>query len=390
MVGSDPTRGRNPRHYIRLEYNELPTLADVGQHADGVIICAQFDAPHWDGPDGPQLALPGAPLRGFELRHEVERLSIPYFLEIETWRLPELEGDDDNELKRTARTHIAKSIDLPVTHAKLGNPAEVDALCRAAIESQANTEQIIAPYFTVCSHTDPWLDASLRCLRATLELLPDQQVAAWVRLHREFALNGAAELLAKRYSAGFGGRCTTLVLTVVEMNEVMQDEEALAGYLRLVGAFIAEGFDVIVDGVGEFSPVAHAMGASGSISGTRIYRSSRLNARHDGGHRRSAHLKYLVPGRLERMPVVDARRRSQAGSIPPCGHTGCRALHADATEADVRRHNAHLLADEGRQAYRLGPGRFAERLRREGLTQSRRWAQALEDAVDAGAASADA
>lgn len=381
---------RAPQHFLRLEHNETKPLAGLGAHAYGVVIGAGFDAPHWEGPAGEQLVIPSMPVRGFELRHEVERRGLRLILDPETWRLVELRDHEDRSLNRMARTPVAQAVDLPLVCEALHEDEGVDVLCRAAIDMQANTLFKVPPYFTVRGADDQWIETNFRCLGATLALLPDEDVAAWLRLDRGFALEGPTALLASRYAAAFGQRRGIIVVTVTEMSDVMQDAESLDSYLRFVKSFVDVGLEVIVDGVGEFSPVAVAVGAAGSISGTRIYRSSRLQARHDGGHRRSAQLQYVVPHRLQRMKVGEARRRTQARTIPVCTHEGCRALLPDGEEADVRAHNAHVIADASRLAWRFGPAAFAEHLRGIGLVQLERWAQALDEASERGARSADA
>jgi hypothetical protein len=379
-----------PRHYVRLESNEVASVSGLDAHVTGVVVGARFDASHWRGGSGGQLMLPETPAPGFELRYEVERLGFDYLLDLETWRLPELRDHEDRELGRTARTFIAQALDLPLTVESLTGSATLDELCRAAIETQVGATLIFAPYFTVSSLDDPWVEANLRCLKATIGIVSDQEVAVWVRLERRFATDGTAELLAQRYAATLGGRPATVVLTVAEMSDVMRDVETLSSYLRLVRSFANEGLKVIVDAVGEFSPTAISIGATGSIAGTRTYRNAPLRARPDGRTRRQPKLMYLVPERFQRLSVADARRRTASGSIPRCPRANCRALLRDGDRSDLRHHNAHLLADTAALAQSLGPQRFAERLKHHGLVTTNGWAQALVDASDVGTSSAEA
>lgn len=237
---------------------------------------------------------------------------------------------------------------------------------------------------------DPWLTVNLRALRATMDLVPDGEVAAWIRVDRQLAVSGTAELLAYRYAAILSPRSSTVVLTVTDMGRMMRRVDVLAGYLRLVRAFADAGLSVIVDGVGEFSPVPIAMGAAGSIAGTRAYRTAPLRARHDGTPRNQAKLKYVVPERFQRLDLSDARRRTASGNLPKCPHDHCRALLCDGDNSDLRHHNAHLLADAATKAQTLGPLGLARWLSSHTLAEPTSWAQALVEASDLGELKAEA
>lgn len=379
-----------PRHFVRVEHDEVSTIAGIAAHAAGVVIGARFDAPHWNRGSGEQLALPGTPAAGFELRYEVERLNVPYLFDLEPWRLLELSSHLDATLGRTARTHIASAVDLPLTVRSVSNPVMFDALIRAAIESQAGAAMTFAPYFTVSSIEDPWLAINLRALRATLELLPIGDVGAWLRIDRQFAVTRMAAHLARQYAAIMKPRSSTVVLTVTDMGIAMKRVDVLSAYLRLVRSFADAGLHVIVDGVGEFSPVPVAMGATGSIAGTRAYRTSPLRARHDGTPRNQAKLKYVVPERLQRLSLQDARRRTASGNLPRCPREDCRALLCDGESSDLRHHNAHLLADAAERAQQLGPLGLAAWLSTFKLAEPNAWAQALIEASNPGELKAEA
>lgn len=379
-----------PRHYVRLGHDEVPSIIGLAAHAAGVVIGAKFDASHWRDESSEQLVIPGTPARGFELRYEVERLGLRYLFDLESWRLPELQSHEDRDLGRTARTLIASAIDLPLTIKSASEAVTFDALLGAALESQVGAALTFAPYFTIRSLDDPWLTVNLRALRATMDLVPDGEVAAWIRVGRQLAVSGTAELLAYRYAAILSPRSSTVVLTVTDMGRMMRRVDVLAGYLRLVHAFADAGLSVIVDGVGEFSPVPIAMGAAGSIAGTRAYRTAPLRARHDGTPRNKAKLKYVVPERFQRLDLSDARRRTASGNLPRCPHDHCRALLCDGDNSDLRHHNAHLLADAAAKAQSLGPLGLARWLSRHALAEPTAWAQALVDASDLGELKAEA
>jgi hypothetical protein len=369
-----------PLSLVRVEHHERKSLRHITDHADGIVIPARFDAPYWPKEGVAQDELPGMPPSGMELKAEALSQRVPYLLDPETWRLTSLQSLEDRSLNRTARTLCARAVPLPVTPGDLGSDEQVIPLVQATIRMQNGARWMIAPYFKFANCRDRWLDLNLRCLRTMKTFLGDRPFCAWVYVPLSFVNSGDAALTAQRY-AGVLPRGATVFLTVCDLDARLS-ADIVAAYLRTVLAFKAAGLEVVTDRASEISVLAAALGARGGILGTRVYRTAGESPEWTNEFHPKIKMRYLVAGRLDRLPMADARRRTTRGSIPVCRDADCRTLRPGADRVTTRLHNAHTFTLELAHAVNVGPAVLAAEWRAFGLKRLVAWAQALEAVMD--------
>jgi hypothetical protein len=238
----------------------------------------------------------------------------------------------------------------------------------------------IAPYFRFATMSDEWFAVNVRCLELAKKILGVGEFEAWIRVPLSFTASGDAGAVAAKYAEQLG-RGGTVFLTVCDLSADLPHDQ-IAAYLRTVQAFLAAGLLVVVDCASEVALLAVAIGARGAILGTRAYRTTGESARWEAEYNPKIMLRYLVPGRLDRMSFADAQRRTKRGTIATCSTHDCKALDPSAEGVDKRVHNAHTFRDGLAHAADVGPVVLARELRAQKLKRLDAWAQALEEVME--------
>jgi hypothetical protein len=210
-----------------------------------------------------------------------------------------------------------------------------------------------------------------------MEEIAGSSVALFVQVSRTALERGTLALCAARYADAMRSR-GLVFLQVAGLDTEDCDPALLDKYLAAVRAWHSAGFAVVADCVGRFGVAAVASGAAAMATGTRYYR-TRRNVREQR-FTRSAKMRYWAPGRGDRLPLEQARKRYAAGRLEPCPVSGCTALEPDAKSNDVRAHIVHVLATELVDAVQ-DPVAFARAWSRSPRNYVRAWGSALERAV---------
>lgn len=303
---------------------------------------------------------------------------IQLLIDLETWRLPFLDNDQDKSFGSDVETAIAQVVPLPLTSEKLRDDPALQPLVRAAITAQVGAADTFAPDFQIESLDSEWLEVNLRSLRMTRALAGGREVSAWIHTTLEAVGAGIlphlAEIYARELPAG-----STVVLTVSELRTDEIPSRLVASYLSGVHAFRSHGLSVVVDRASELSIPAAAVGAAGCLLGTRAYRVAASSPRPQK-HFSSPRLKYFVGSQARLVKRDDARKRFAKGKLPPCANPHCQAIQAGESEpVKVRLHNAHEQRDAVRRASECGLSALIDEWKDAPLKHLREWAEALQE-----------
>lgn len=302
---------------------------------------------------------------------------MPYWIDLETWRLPYLADHEDTSFGSDAQTAVAQAVPLPLRPELLAHDQACQGLVRAGITAQVGAEVTFAPNFQFVSIEDPWLDINLRCLRLTRALAGDRPVGAWLHVTLDTMLSGVLPFAAERYARELPVGAL-VVLTVSDLRPTLSPED-LAIYFRALAGFDAVGLRVIVDRASEVSIPAVAMHAAGCMLGTRLYRTAPSSPIYTNDFNPRIPLGYFVGHQARRVNRDVARERHAHGSLQSCVHPGCQAVRATEKEnIELRLHNAHELRHETRRARRLGASGLKATWRDASLKHLRGLAQAIE------------
>jgi hypothetical protein len=367
-----------PFSLVRVEHTELKLLRHIAGHAHGIVIAARFDAPHWPKHDDGQDELPEMPPGGMELKAETLAQRVTHVLDPEPWRLPYLKSLDDRSLGRTARTLCAGAVPLPVTPDDLDTDEKVVPLVRATVRMQDGARWLVAPYFKFADSEDRWLNVNIRCLQVMKVIVGDRPFCAWIYVPLSFVTDVA--LIARRYAEVLPSGATVF-LTVCDLQPDLPVDDVSA-YLRTILAFKDAGIEVVTDRASELSVLAVAVGARGAILGVRAYRTASESPMWAHEYHPRITLRHLVPGRLDRIPLADAPRRTKRGSIPQCRHANCRVLEPGADPLMTRLHNAHTLTLAVAHATGVDRAALIAEWRAFSLKHLATWAQALEEVME--------
>jgi hypothetical protein len=353
-----------PFCFTRVESNEHKLIETSRDDTDGVVIPLRFDTPPKHG----------------HLKRAALDVKMPFLIDLETWRLPFLEGADDDSFGSDAQTVVAQVVPLPLTPAALEGEEALQSLVRTGLAAQAGAEYAFAPDFQVRVLDDPWLRVNLRCLRMSLALAGDRPVGAWIHITLQTMEEGLlpylAEIYARELPAG-----SLVALTVSDLRLELPPE-TVATYLKGLAAFEKAGLRVLIDRASEVSIPTVATYAVGCMVGTRLYRTAPPAPNFESEFNPKIKLQYFVGDQARRVPRHLARQRYAKGKLGSCSKVGCSAVTAGKSKnIDVRLHNAHEFRRAVREARRKGHAGLIAEWQRAPLKHLRTWAQALEDAM---------
>jgi hypothetical protein len=355
----DPTT--TPICFTRLEVNEHRFVSESDGDTDGVVIAHRFDTPPKHG----------------RLKQESLRARMPYLIDIESWRLPYLESDQDDSFGSDVETAIAGAVPLPLSTDLLLDPGRSQALVRTAATVQSGAEVSFAPDFQFAAIDDPAFQVNRACLRQLRELAPREKLGAWIHISLETMRSGilpyVADIYARELPTG-----TILVLTVSDIRPTLPPED-LAIYFYALRAFESAGFRVIVDRASVVSVPAVAAFASGCMLGNRIYRTAPSSPIFENDYNPKMRLRYFDGERVRTLKREVARKRFERGVLA-CRSSNCRAATATSRKRlyELRFHAAHGMRNAIRDARQEGSRALQRRWRDAELKHLRGFAQALE------------
>jgi hypothetical protein len=355
---------------LRPEYYEGPFLAAHSNDLHGAVLLGRHLAPF---PAGSPGQLEG--LRGDEMAQRVRAATVEHIHDPDTAVLPLLGSDGAS--KRFGRAHqmlSARSVPIGVRSADLAGDEALRSLVVATMQPQASVTLPAAPYFRYTSAGDPWLDVNLRAAEMTQAIHRGQPIVVYAQVDVVALRNGVLAQTARQYLQALGAR-GVVFLQVAGLDTERCGSDALQAYLSAVIAWRGAGFTVIADRVGRFGVAAVGAGASGTSSGTRVYRMlSDVELEHQ--YTRSGKVRYWVPERGDSLPVKDARKRDAKGSLPPCPIADCDVLSSDRAADEIRWHGIHLVMHE-LAAVRRDPAGFAGAWCESPRNYVRAWGQTL-------------
>jgi hypothetical protein len=342
-----PLPGRSePLFLTRLGHEEHKFIEHCDGDTDGVVINLRFDA---------------ATGRGRLKRTAIEK-RLPFVIDIETWRLPFLNGPEDEAFRGDIETPVGAATPLPLRPEELKDAAVLAKLVRAAAQVQAGALYCFAPYFLVSSLKDPWLEINLHALAELRRIAPRQPLAAWVYVGFEAMMEGLVPHLAERYGRELPTG-STVVLTVSDIRNEDRSPEEIATYLRGIESFAENGLHVIADRASEIAITAVVSGAVGCMLGNRLYRTAPSDPRWRSPYNPRIKLRYFDGERVRRVRRDLAKARGKRGKLG-CRYApkDCDAINADDDHKfEVALHASHEMRDAVRRADRVG----AAVLRRE-------------------------
>jgi hypothetical protein len=367
----DPDRRLPPVLVLRADRSEAAFLGAHAGELQGVVLRGRHLVPN---PPGSAAHARGE--IGDELAREVRRLKIDHVQDPDTAELPFLTGDSAEDRKRFGRAAempAARWVRPGASPDDLLASEVIDGLTTTLLESQIGVVAPAPAYFEFESLEDRWLEVNLG-LAAAMERVAGRPVALFVQVSCAALDRGTLALCAARYAAALRGR-GLVFLQVAGLDTEDCAPELLDRYLAAVRAWDAAGLAVVADGVGRFGVAAVAAGAAAMATGTRFFR-TRRNVREQR-FTRSPRLRYWAPGRGDRLPLDQARKRHAASRLPACAAEDCNALDEDASADQVRAHNLHVVAGELVEAVE-DPADFAREWSLSPRNYVRAWGKALE------------
>jgi hypothetical protein len=346
-----------PESWTRIEHNEREFIRSCRDHTDGVVVAARFAS----------------------LATDALHAEVPFLIDLETYRLPFLNGPEDESFGRDAKTTLARSVPIPVTSSALEQDLVLERLVSASIALQTGARMTFAPDFMFESLDDPLLTANLRSIALAQRLQRRQQVAAWIHVTLDTMTTGTLEYAAERYVAALP-RGSTVVLTVSDLQAGLGVTE-LEMYFSALAAFDSAGLRVIVDRASMVSVAAVATYAGGCMLGTRLYRTAPASPAWTSELNPRIPLGYFDGRNGRRLSLRVARERCARGTLTACAQRGgCNALNSKVRPLDIRLHNAHDVRNACVRARELGAPALVRLWRRGKLKHLRTWAQALDRA----------
>lgn len=355
------TNVANGQIYLRARHDDLELVSCASPRPFGAaIFYARYIAPYpGDHPRAGQTTT--------ELVDALRAAKVNYVIDPGS---PALTKSDIKTIKEGARLRaspMVRAIDLPLDPEALRNRSRRDRFVDDTMTLQAGAAAVAPPYLEHKLRGPDVRRVNLAMLRRCVASAGGQRPVAFIQLTAAALRAGLLAPLAPAYAAT---GVTRVFVRVREFDTEAASALEFRAYLDGIAAFNKAGVELVPDCVGRLGPPLVAGGAPSFSTGPVDFRKvpqALLNKRGGGG----------VPVFYEVAGGFHAVSRSARHAAAACFVARCPATAQDASLADLRLHNLHVLREESRLAATNDAVWYAARLMASGQPEAVVWGETL-------------